>query len=129
MSRALTLSVLPQRFAIARLAAGDGLPWWATASEGVLAFVRSAEEVSLVCESRLVPGDVRAEREYRALRVEGTLPFQATGVLSSLAVPLAEAGVPIFVVSTFDTDYVLVPATRLTDAFDALQGHGHGFKP
>ena len=79
----------------------------------------------MVCEARLVPPDVRSERGFRALRVDGTLAFEETGVLASLAMPLATAGVPIFVVSTFDTDYVLVTDSGLGDAVDALRKAGH----
>ena len=125
MLQSFTIHALPQEFAVVRLAAGAGLPWWAATSDGVLAWVRTDDEVSLVCEQRLVPQDVRAEPGYRALRVAGALPFHAIGVLASLAVPLADAGVPIFVVSTFDTDYILVPGTQLTDAVSALRRAGH----
>ena len=65
------------------------------------------------------------ERGFRALRVGGTLAFHLTGVLSSIATPLAEAGVPVFVISTFDTDYILVPAAGLAPAIEALRSAGH----
>lgn len=72
-----------------------------------------------------MPVEVGAERGYRALRVEGTLSFEATGVLASLASPLADAGIPIFVLSTFDTDYVFVKEPRLGDAMQKLRQAGH----
>jgi len=72
-----------------------------------------------------VPECVQAERGFRPLRVDGTLSFEATGVLSSLTAPLAAARVPIFVISTHDTDYVLVPASRLARAVEALREAGH----
>lgn len=121
----MRLAALPEVFAIVRLPAGSGIPWWAATGVGLVAFVRSADEVSLVCEDRLVPDDETAVRGYRALRVEGPLSFSLTGVLASLAVPLAAAAVPIFVVSTFDTDCVLVPSSRLEDAMTALRAAGH----
>lgn len=116
---------MPQVLAIARLPAASGLPWWAVASAGLLSWVRTPDEVSVVCEERLVPHDVRAERGYRALRVAGTLPMQATGILAALAAPLAGAGIPVFAVSTFDTDYLLVPEGRVGDALVALRRAGH----
>ena len=122
--RAHSLTVLEPTLAVARLPSGEGLPWWATGS-GFLSLTRTAGETSVVCEARLVPPDVRSERGFRALRVDGTLAFEETGVLASLAMPLATAGVPIFVVSTFDTDYVLVTDSRLGDAVDALRKAGH----
>ena len=119
-----SLTVLEQTLAVARLPAGEGLPWWAAASS-FLSLTRTAEETSLVCEARLVPEEVRSERGFRALRVDGTLAFQETGVLVSLGTPLATAGVPIFVVSTFDTDYILVAGPRLDEAVGALRKAGH----
>jgi uncharacterized protein len=68
---------------------------------------------------------VRAERGFRALAVAGPLDFALTGVLAALAVPLAEAGVPIFAVSTYDTDHLLVRAERLGEAIAALEAAGH----
>jgi uncharacterized protein len=122
--KSLSLTVLDPTLAVARLPAGEGLPWWAAGSS-FLSLTRSAEETSVVCEARLVPEDVRSERGFRALRVNGTLAFQETGVLVSLATPLATAGVPVFVVSTFDTDYILVSGPRLGEAVGALRKAGH----
>lgn len=125
MTSSLTLKVLETPLAVVRLEAGAGLPWWAVGSEEFLSFTRTPAETSLVCAARRVPAHVRSERGFRALQVEGTLPFQATGILASLASPLAEAGVPIFVVSTFDTDYLLVPEASLNQAVGALRAAGH----
>ena len=122
--KSFSLTVLDPTLAVARLPAGEGLPWWAAGSS-FLSLTRFAEETSVVCEARLVPGDVRSERGFRALRVDGTLAFQETGVLVSLATPLATAGVPVFVVSTFDTDYIMVAEPRLGDAVVALRKAGH----
>jgi hypothetical protein len=79
----------------------------------------------VVCAESAVPSGVRCERAWRALRVEGPLDFALTGVLASLAVPLAKAGVSIFATSTFDTDYVLVKEELLEQAVNALRLAGH----
>ena len=121
----LTLEVLEGRFAIVRLAPNAGLPWWAATSEGLLSFARTSDETSIVCEERLVPADAQAERGFKALRVAGPLPFDATGVLASLAVPLADGGVSIFAISTFDTDYLLVREASLDKAVRVLREAGH----
>lgn len=125
MPSSLTLTVLEPRFAVVRLPAGAGLPWWAVSSNGFLSFTCTPSETSVVCEQERVPESVTAERDFRAFRVEGTLPFDAVGILASLASPLADAGVPVFVVSTFDTDYVLVRGTALGAAVSVLRGAGH----
>jgi uncharacterized protein len=120
------LRVLPGALAIARLDPGAALPAWASEPAGALrAVVRTAAELSIVCADGAVPAGVRAERGFRALAVTGPLDFGLTGVLAALAVPLAEAGVSIFALSTYDTDHVLVRAERLDDAVAALRAAGH----
>lgn len=122
----LELRLLDGALAVARLDAGAAQPDWVTAGAGqLLAVVRTPNELSVVCRQGAVPLDVRAERGWRALEVAGPLEFALTGVLASLAVPLAAAGVPIFALSTFDTDYVLVREERLDDAVGALRDAGH----
>jgi hypothetical protein len=103
------------------------VPEWASPRDGdaLHAVVHTAAETSIVCAAARVPDGVRAERGWRALTVEGPLDFALTGVLAALAVPLAEAGVSIFAVSTYDTDHVLVRSDRLRDAVEALRAAGH----
>ncbi len=86
---------------------------------------RTAEELSVVCEEHRVPDGIRAERDWVALRLQGPFPFAMTGVLSSFLHPLAEAGISIFAVSTFDTDYVLVKREKLESAIAALDAVGN----
>jgi hypothetical protein len=119
------LRVLPGALAIARLDPADPPPAWAAPHGAFHAVVRTADELSVVCPDDAVPGGVRAERGFRALQVAGPLDFGLTGVLAALAVPLAEAGVPIFAIATYDTDYVLVRAEHLGAAVDALRAAGH----
>lgn len=129
LTEPLTLEVLEGTLAVSRLDAGSGLPWWAARDGGFLCLTRTAGETSVVCEEGLVPSGIRAERGFRALRVQGPLSFQLTGILASLAAPLAESRIPVFVVSTFDTDYVLVRAANLGAATSALTNAGHAVVP
>ena len=120
----LDLRVLPDLLSICRLAPGTYLP--ADTLTGALWSVTSTtDELSLVCAREALPADAAAGPDWRAVRVAGTLDFGLTGILSSLATPLAEAEVPIFAVSTFDTDYVLVPDRLLEVAVRALGSAGH----
>ncbi len=119
-----SLEVLPNRYAACRLAAGSGLPWWAAESEPLLSFTRTPDETSVVCEESRVPGEVRAQRGYRALRVDGPIPFDEVGVVAGLSRPLAKAGIPVFALSTFDTDYLLVGDGDLERALVALTSAG-----
>jgi hypothetical protein len=123
---ALRVLVLPGELAVARLDAGAPLPGWASPGDDPLhAVVHTTAETSIVCAAARVPDGVRAEHGWRALAVEGRLDFALTGVLAALAVPLADAGVSIFAVSTYDTDHVLVRCDRLGDAVEALRAAGH----
>ncbi len=120
----LTLSLLKGRFAVCRLAPGDEVPAWANGG-GFTSVTRARDELSVVCAEGAVPDGTRCERGWRAFQVEGPLDFGLTGVLASVLVPLAEAEVSIFAVSTFDTDYVMVRAECVERAMTALAAAGH----
>lgn len=124
MTHALTLSLLPERFAIARLASTAPIPAWACGGT-FWALTRTPDELSLVCPQAAVPADVISERDWCCLKVAGPLDFAATGILATLAGPLAQAGISLFALSTYDTDYLLVKADRLTQAVEVLRQAGH----
>jgi len=86
---------------------------------------RTAEELSVVCPESAVSEDIRCEKGWRVLKLEGPFEFSEVGVLASLTAPLAEAGIAIFAISTFDTDYVLVKKERLDLAVAALRERSH----
>lgn len=120
----LTLSVLQELLAVCRLNADDIVPGWALVGT-FCSLTRTADELSIVCPEVNVPHDVVCERAWRGLKVAGPLDFSLTGILSSLAVPLAAANVSIFAVSTFETDYLLVKQGELHKAVSVLRGAGH----
>ena len=125
MSPALPLELLPDTLAICRLDADAAVPGWVAASHSFVTVSRTAEELSITALQRVVPPDVRCERDYRALRGRGPLPLDLIGILAAIANPLAEAGLGIFAISTFDTDYVLVKSRDLATAVAALEEAGH----
>lgn len=120
----MELDRIDGRFAVARLAAGEGWPHWMTWSQGLSAIVRTAHETTIVCEQRLVPDNVRAERDFVAYTVRGPLDFSAVGIMSRLSQPLADAGIPLLALSTFDTDVILVRDARAEGAESAWRGAG-----
>ena len=122
----LQLNVLTARLAVCRLDGAATIPTWAD-GPGFVSITRTGEELSVVCPEDRVPSDVRSERGYAAIGVEGPLAPDLVGVLVSLAMPLAEAGIPIFVVGTFDTDYLLVRDASLERAATVLRAAGHHF--
>ena len=109
---------------------GDSpVPSWAEEG-GLFCVTRSTDELTIVCEEHaceehLAPLGLRVELGWVALRLEGPFPFSMTGVLASFLQPLAEGEIPIFAVSTFDTDYVLIKRTDLMRAQKALDAAGH----
>lgn len=120
----LTLRLLSGLYAVCRLPADALVPPWAAAGE-FQSMTRTVDELSIVCAADAVPSEIRAEAGWRCLCVSGVLDFALVGVLASLVAPLATAGVSVFVVSTFNTDYVLVREAVLGAAVAALRQAGH----
>ena len=116
----MRLTVLPCRVAICRLPADAPVPAWAW--QGNLCSVtRTPAELSVVTDEAAVPVGVSCSSGWRVLEVAGPLALEMTGVLASLAAPLGGAGISLFAVSTFDTDYILVQEGKLADAIAALR--------
>jgi hypothetical protein len=123
---AVELTVRDGELAVVRLGPGSPAPEWARpGTAGIVAVARTGAETSVVCDAAAVPAGERSSPGWAALVVAGPLEHTLTGVLASIAVPLADAGVPIFAISTFDTDWILVPADRLDPAISALREAGH----
>jgi len=111
-------------YAIVRLAPDAAVPEWASRGE-FTSISRSADELSIVCPANNLPRDVNTQRHWICLKLEGTFPFNLTGVLLSFIEPLSSRGIPIFAVSTYDTDFVLIQEEFSAVAFKALQEAGH----
>jgi hypothetical protein len=115
---------MPGEYAICRLGADGALPAWATRGR-FFSVTQTSDELSIVCEAETVPNGVRLEAGWRVVGVQGPLDFELTGILAAMAEPLAAAGISIFAVSTFDTDYVLVRARDLERVLLTLRNAGH----
>ena len=129
MHRTHYFSVLSDMCAVARLRADEPVPTWALSAPGFVSITRTADELSVACRAADVPPECRAERGWVIIKLHGPFPFAQVGVLESFAVPLAQAGISIFAVSTFDTDYILVKAAQIETAVAALEGAGHTHAP
>lgn len=123
-NRRFELMVLPEIFAIVRLAADAPLPFWAIDGD-FFSVTRTSDELSVVCRANQVPSRLTAERGWRALKVQGPFALSEIGVLAALAAPLAHAKVSLFAISTSDTDYLLVSDKKLDAAISALRAAGH----
>jgi uncharacterized protein len=124
LTRRLKLTLLPERFAISRLAADAPIPEWATQGP-FFSVTRTGDELSVVTELSRVPPGVQSQPGWRVLKVHGPFVLSEVGVLASLAAPLAEAKISSFAVSTFDTDYLLIASETLSAAIAALERAGH----
>jgi len=112
---------------VCRAAAGAQIPAWGVKGE-FFCVMRTPDELSIVCPENRIAQDhegVVVEGGWIALKLEGPFPFAMTGVLSSFVEPLAKAGIPVFAISTFDTDYVLIKDENLKEALTALGAAGH----
>jgi len=109
---------------ILRLAPDAGVPEWAASGE-FSSITRSAEELSIVCSAENIPTEFAAAPRWSCFKLEGPFPFSQTGVLLSFIEPLSNNGIPIFAISTYDTDYVLIPHEHINLAQDLLSEAGH----
>lgn len=112
-----------ERLAIARLARDAAVPEWARGS--FVNVARTVDELSIVCAQAHVPADVKHDRDKIALGIAGTIPMTSIGILAALCGALAEVRVPVFVISTYDTDWLIVSAEFFTAAKTALEEQGH----
>jgi hypothetical protein len=122
--RSLRFSLLPQAFAIVRLAADAAIPAWAT-NRAFFSVTRTEEELSILAPASEVPAGLSQQTDWRALKLRGPFELSEVGVLAAITGPLADAGVGIFVISTFDTDYLLLQAKQLGAAILTLETAGH----
>ncbi|MGA8848163.1 MAG: ACT domain-containing protein [Nocardioides sp.] len=119
-----TLQEYPETLAVVRLGAGAEVPEWAESSS-IFSVTATAHETSVVCAARSVPTKARHQRGFTAFAVEGPLDFALTGVLLALLFPLAEEEISVFTLSTYDTDWLLIPQNDASRAADAWRSHGH----
>ncbi|MDN5326539.1 MAG: uncharacterized protein PWP41_1235 [Moorella sp. (in: firmicutes)] len=124
----LDLIILKEELAVCLLQQDAPVPGWALKGN-LVSITRTPDELSLVCPAAGVPSGVKCEKGWRCLMVKGPLAFSLTGILAALVVPLANHGISIFAISTFDTDYLLVKEKDLERAIQVLSREGHRIRP
>ena len=122
MNQKITLKILDYKLAICRLEKHDPIPEWVS-GDRFFSITKTEDELSVVCSEERVPAGIKAEKDWRALKVKEPLDFALTGVIASLATPLSEAGISIFAISTYDTDYLLVKSDMLNEAVSILNSY------
>ena len=125
----LNLEVLPGWYAICRLDCGEAVPEWTQSADpsadAFVSITRTSDELSIVCRDAGIPDHVETERDWRCMRVAGKLNFELVGVIAKITKHLADVAVSVFVVSTFDTDYLLVKEDDWARAVTALRSGGY----
>ncbi|NCA99657.1 MAG: ACT domain-containing protein [Clostridia bacterium] len=116
----LTMKLLPGCYGICRLDKGSETPSWAVSGD-LFSVTRTAEELSVVCPEQNIPDGVKAERDWRILKVIGPLDFSLTGILAAISSALAASQISLFALSTYDTDYILVKEKDIDWAIDVLK--------
>lgn len=119
----MRLSLLPGALAVCRLPPDTAVPDWPRGA--FVSVTRTPDELSIVCSDEAVPADVRAERGWRAFQLHGPIPFEVTGVAAALTGALAADGISLFLISTYDTDWLLVKEASVERAAAALRGAGY----
>lgn len=121
----MVLTLLPDLFSISRVegnAALSDLP----AESVFVSATRTSKELSIICRDRDAPASDDRSQGWRCLEIAGPLDLQEVGILSSLTALIENAGIPIIVTSTYDTDYIFVQSANIASALTVLREAGHG---
>lgn len=118
------LILRPQHFAIGQLPPDAPVPDWCPET-GFSSITRTTDELSIVCEQQHIPHNIKASRNWRLLQIAAQLDFSLVGILAGIATPLAEAGISIFSLSTYDTDYLLIQSDQIEQALEVLTSKGY----
>lgn len=122
--RRLKFRQLADLYAIVRLAPDASIPVWSAKGE-FSSVTRTADELSIVCPAANLPPNIHSPHRWICLKLEGPFAFSQTGVLLSFIEPLSTNDIPIFTISTYDTDYVLLQEELANAAQQALRNAGH----
>jgi len=117
--RALTMKLMKGLYGVCRLNRDEAIPEWVFQSS-FYSITKTLDELSVVCSQDNIPDEIKCEKDWRILRVEGPLDFSLIGILSSISTTLANKGISIFAISTYDTDYILVKDKNIDTAINAL---------
>ena len=123
-SQPMTLHQFPEKLAVVQLAAGADIPTWAESSS-IFSITATADETSLVCAGRSIPTKVRATRGLVGFSIADAGDNTVAGVLVSLLAPLADEVISVFTLSTYKTNWILLPATEVDRAAEAWRRQGH----
>ena len=125
VEKILTMKLLKEKYGVCRLDKTELIPNWAQNGD-FFSITRTSDELSIVCPEDNIPSGIKCEKDWRALKVEGTLDFSLVGILASISTILAQKGISIFAISTYDTDYILVKNKDIDNAIKSLSDEKYG---
>jgi hypothetical protein len=124
LNRELNIKLFNNKYGICQLKHDEDIPNWLN-REHFYSITKTSDELSIVCVQDTIPNSIKCEKEWRLLKIEGKFDFSLIGILASLASILAKAGVGIFAISSYDTDYILVKDKDIEKAVRALSNGNH----
>jgi len=119
VEKILTMKLLKEKYGVCRLNKNELIPEWAQNSD-FFSITKTCDELSIVCSQDDIPNDIQCEKDWKILKIEGPLDFSLIGILASISTILAQKGISIFAISTYDTDYILVKNKDIRNAIDSL---------
>ena len=119
VEKILTMKLLKEKYGVCRLAKTELIPKWAQDSN-FFSITKTSDELSIVCLEDSIPNEIKCEKDWRILKIEGPLDFSLIGILASISTILAQKGISIFAISTYDTDYILVKNKDIDNAIESL---------
>jgi hypothetical protein len=122
--RQLNLSLLKDKYTICTLPKDAKIPDWVL-TESLASITRTDKELTIVCKQDIIPSELQTDLNWRCFKIDGSFDLNQTGVISSISSPLADAGISIYVISTYDTDYFLVKDDNLQQTISTLSNSGH----
>ncbi|MCP4257397.1 MAG: ACT domain-containing protein [Planctomycetes bacterium] len=120
----LKLSLLKDKYGICTLPGTTEIPDWAL-MQSLISITRTKEELTIVCRQDLIPSKCQCDLNWRCFRVDGTFDLKQIGVIYSISSPLADVGISIYVISTYNTDYFLVQQDKVNHTISVLSNSGH----
>lgn len=120
IKKKLKMSLLKESYGVCRLNSNETIPNWVINGE-VYSITKTKDELSIVCEEENIPSDVKCEKSWRVLKIEGPLDFSLVGILAKISTLMADNSISIFAISTYDTDYILIKEKDIEKAIEALQ--------
>lgn len=124
VEKKLTLKLLKDKYSVCRLNKNDEIPKWIFQEE-FFSITKTDEELSVVCLQDKIKENIKCEKDWRILKIEGPLDFSLIGILSKISTLMANNDISIFAISTYDTDYILIKEESINKAIEVLENNNY----